>query len=157
MIQYVLGFRFAPGDHDILLIRKLRPEWQHGLWNGIGGKVEQGEDPNDAMVREFREETGILTCWEDWVPCLRMQGTGATTGAEPWVCDVFRSTGHLVYQQTTDEEPHVWPLPLPSHIPTIPNLRWIIPLIADAAVGKYADSPLIVYPGGGYKQIRTPD
>ncbi|HEX8762328.1 MAG TPA: NUDIX domain-containing protein [Candidatus Saccharimonadales bacterium] len=30
-----------------------------GLWNGIGGKVEQGETPLQACVRECREEIGI--------------------------------------------------------------------------------------------------
>ena len=30
-----------------------------GLWSFPGGGVEQGEHPDDAVVREFREETGL--------------------------------------------------------------------------------------------------
>lgn len=63
---YVLGFMF---DHDrrwVTLIKKLRPEWQAGKYNGVGGKVEKGESVQDAMVREFYEETGVSTKWSDW-------------------------------------------------------------------------------------------
>lgn len=29
------------------------------MWNGIGGKLEDGEDPYAACLREIREETGL--------------------------------------------------------------------------------------------------
>lgn len=31
-----------------------------GLWNGVGGKFENGETPMDCVVRETAEETGIV-------------------------------------------------------------------------------------------------
>ena len=41
-------------------------EWQAGLLNGIGGKIEDGEAPIEALVREFAEETGVQTSAEEW-------------------------------------------------------------------------------------------
>ena len=31
-----------------------------GKWIGIGGKFEEGESPDECMLREVREETGLL-------------------------------------------------------------------------------------------------
>ena len=43
----------------LLLTR--RPEGKHlaGYWELPGGKVESGEDPADAVIREVREECGL--------------------------------------------------------------------------------------------------
>lgn len=60
---YVVGFAIDDLDR-VALIRKNRPDFQAGLFNGIGGHVEVGETPAGAMVREFVEETGVyLTGW----------------------------------------------------------------------------------------------
>jgi 8-oxo-dGTP pyrophosphatase MutT (NUDIX family) len=30
-----------------------------GVWAGVGGKMEEGEDPEETATREFKEETGF--------------------------------------------------------------------------------------------------
>jgi 8-oxo-dGTP diphosphatase len=65
MMHYVCGFVFDPLA-QVYLIRKLKPDWQKGLLNGIGGKIETADEGGEypasvtAMSREFEEEAGVL-------------------------------------------------------------------------------------------------
>jgi len=43
----------------VLLQLKHEGRFGGGLWNGPGGKIEGGESPDEAVVREVREETGL--------------------------------------------------------------------------------------------------
>ena len=52
-----LAFLFR-GD-EILLAMKKRG-FGAGKWNGYGGKLEEGEKPIDAIVREMQEESGLV-------------------------------------------------------------------------------------------------
>jgi 8-oxo-dGTP diphosphatase len=47
------------GNGRVLLTR--RPDGKHmgGLWEFPGGKIEDGESPADALVRELAEELGV--------------------------------------------------------------------------------------------------
>lgn len=73
LTKYVLGFAFDD-LHRVALILKDKPEWQKGKWNGIGGKVEGDELDVEAMVREFREETGVVTTPSMWHYFGKMTG-----------------------------------------------------------------------------------
>jgi 8-oxo-dGTP diphosphatase len=42
----------------VLAARRTTPEHARGMWEFPGGKVEPGEDPDVAIVREIREELG---------------------------------------------------------------------------------------------------
>lgn len=57
--EYCLGFAFSPDNKIVALIKKNRPVWQKGKWNGIGGHLENTEIGLEAMIREFKEETGF--------------------------------------------------------------------------------------------------
>lgn len=63
-MKYVLGFIFGKTHNFVLLQRKARPDWQKGRYNGIGGKIEEGETPEQAMKREGIEEVGNDLSWE---------------------------------------------------------------------------------------------
>ena len=60
-VEYVLGFMFNEAESKVLLVWKNRPAWQAGKLNGVGGKIEAGETPVQAMNREFAEETGFVS------------------------------------------------------------------------------------------------
>lgn len=74
---WVNGFAFTPNRERVLLIEKRKPAWMAGKLNGIGGKVEPGETPIEAMVREMREEAGIEIEAAAWTHFVTMNIAGA--------------------------------------------------------------------------------
>src|SRR5579875_1366427 len=100
---YVLGFAFNKEKTKVLLIRKNRPQWQAGLFNGIGGKIESYDVlPVKAMVREFIEETGLSTSIEQW-------NQYATLGSPNFQVTCYWSVIDNIndYKSITDEEVHL--------------------------------------------------
>ena len=56
-------------DGRVLLSRRKAGGHLAGAWEFPGGKVEAGEDPRAALVRELREELGIEVTVGDIVEC----------------------------------------------------------------------------------------
>ena len=122
--QYVVGFMFDSNDCEhVALIRKLKPLWQKGKLNGIGGKLETGEFIYDAMVREFEEETGHKTRTEDWVYFAKLSG-------EQHIVYFFAATGFIFQDLKSVEEEQIEIVRVDkvSADDSIPNLTWLIPL-----------------------------
>src|SRR5690606_9319784 len=46
-----------------------------GKLNGVGGRIKKDEMPANAMVRKFKEETGMDTTIGQWTPFLFQQGS----------------------------------------------------------------------------------
>src|SRR5215207_4353789 len=85
-----LGYVLSPDRRRVLMVhRNARPGDAHlGKYNGLGGKLDPGEDVVAGMRRELREEAGI-ECDE-----IELAGTvswpGFGPGGEDWFGFVFR-------------------------------------------------------------------
>lgn len=58
--QFVLVTAFIPKQNKVLLVKRaLNDDFLPGYWEQAGGKIEFGENPYDALVREVKEEVGL--------------------------------------------------------------------------------------------------
>jgi 8-oxo-dGTP diphosphatase len=127
MKRYVVGFLFSDDQRHVVLIKKNRPAWQEGKYNGVGGHIEPAEEPYYAMQREFREEAGITVPWEKF---LVLKGSD-------YEVNFFWSLGDITKcRSMTDEPIGFFPVNnLPKNI--IDNLPWIINLLFDSHRKEY--------------------
>lgn len=138
MKEYVVGFVFTPDCQKVLLIRKDKG-WQSGLYNGIGGHVEAGETPVQAMVRECSEETGgyLFTTERGWCYFTRMEGPD-------YIVHCFSTVAEtIVNLDGTSPEREMLRVFNTASIDitrTVPNLKWLIPLAKE----EYVDFPVVI-------------
>lgn len=103
--EYVVAFIF---DHagGVWMIEKQKPEWQKGFFNGIGGKVEPGETPKEAIYREVKEEAGVRLI--SLTECGTMEGTNNDSNG--FKVTIF--TGRTGQKLTSQEAEQVHLLPV---------------------------------------------
>lgn len=122
-MEWTVGFLFDRLANRVLLIKKNRPEWQAGKLNGVGGKVEPGETPAQAMRREFREEAGLdIANWDHFMTLTFEAGDVHFYRAFVWPELFNQATAQ------TDEQLVTAFIDPFQQSRAIPNLRWIIPL-----------------------------
>ena len=59
MINTTLCYIEKDGKYLMLYRNKKKNDLNEGKWIGIGGKFEPGETPDDCLLREVYEETGL--------------------------------------------------------------------------------------------------
>ncbi len=88
-ILATLGFILSRDKKSVLLIhRNKRQGDQHlGKYNGLGGKMEAGEDVLTCMKREIQEEAGILCTKTELRGTISWPGFGSA--GEHWLGFIF--------------------------------------------------------------------
>lgn len=119
LVDYVVGFLFSTTQEDVVLIQKNRPAWQAGLLNGPGGKVEDGEWRDDAMEREFFEETGAkISLWRRYHTYNFPKGR----------VSFYVASADTEIVSMTDETVYWYSLAQLDNLPLVDNLRWALPM-----------------------------
>jgi 8-oxo-dGTP diphosphatase len=62
----VVAAALVDADNRVLLAERPRGKALEGLWEFPGGKIDADEGPEDALIRELKEELGIAVK----APCL---------------------------------------------------------------------------------------
>lgn len=131
-IRYCCGALYDTTLNLVVLIRKETPEFQRGFYNMIGGKLEAGETPIQAMIREFKEEANLTII--DWKPfCV--------FNSEECEISYFYSTINaekfVDIKSLTAEQVVIWSISKGQHtLPLMANLDWAIPMSLNFARGK---------------------
>jgi 8-oxo-dGTP diphosphatase len=58
-VKLVVAVALLDADNRVLLTRRPPGKPMAGLWEFPGGKVDEGETPEAALIRELQEELGI--------------------------------------------------------------------------------------------------
>lgn len=128
-----LGYVLSPDRTKVLLVhRNARDDDQHlGKYNGLGGKMEAGEDVVTCMQRELHEEAGIHATE------MTLRGTINWTGfgpnGEDWLGFIFLITafeGDLL--EENEEGTLDWhPVDAILDLPMWEGDRHFLPLVFD--------------------------
>ncbi|MBA2390072.1 MAG: NUDIX domain-containing protein [Geodermatophilaceae bacterium] len=89
-----VGAIVVDAGHRLLLIRRGRPP-DVGCWSLPGGRIEPGETPRQAVIREVAEETGLIVVPDRLVGRVERDGPGGVV----YVIDDIACTpvgGHLL-------------------------------------------------------------
>lgn len=122
----------------LLVHRTARGADNHfGKYNGLGGKLEPGEDVVAGIRRELREEAGIEAT------SIRLRGTiswpGFGAGGADWFGFVFLVDGFTGEPPSRNDEGDLRWVPLADmgDLPMWEGDRHFLPLVFDESVGQF--------------------
>jgi len=134
-ILATLGYVLSPERDRVLLIHRNAREHDPALgkYNGLGGKLEPGEDIAEGMKRELREEATIEAT------AMTLRGTISWPGfgkhGEDWFGFVFLITGWTGAPPASNPEGALEWVPLHRllafDLPLWPGDRHFLPLVFD--------------------------
>lgn len=141
---YTLGFLFNEEKTQVALIRKLRPEWQKGKLNGIGGKIEEGESALYGMQREFGEEANFPEYYLlDWKEFALIDNPNYAVHCFTAICsDLFAIDSKIdeKIEITRVDALHPW------RIDILDNISWLVPMAIDFVNDGRPGYATITYP-----------
>lgn len=143
--KYVVGFMFDATMTSVALIQKQKPAWQAGLLNGIGGKIEAGETPLEAMEREFDEEAGMRGQPDNWKHFCSMAGTN--NDGSQFEVDFFFAKGDVESLTSMEAEKigvYSCGAICAGDWKTVGNVPWIVALAIDFGRGVHPPSSVSV-------------
>jgi len=132
-ILATLGYILSPDGRQVLMIhRNKRPDDLHfGKYNGLGGRLEPGEDIVTGMRREIFEESGLIADR----PILRgtISWPGFGRHGEAWFGFIFRiESWHGEIHAGNHEGTLEWvPCEALLSLPLWPSDRHFLPLVFD--------------------------
>ena len=128
MAYTVLCYLERDGQYLMLFRNRKKNDPNAGKWIGVGGRLEEGESPEDGLIREVREETGYrLTSYR-----LRGIVTFSSDVYEKEQMFLFTADGFTGEPIACDEGELSW-IPI-EKIPSLPlweGDRIFLPLIRD--------------------------
>lgn len=132
MTKYVVGF-LIDTNWNVVLIRKNRPTWQKNKLNGPGGKIEDGETPEQAMKREFTEEAGII--FDGWKLVTKMTDESDQTNKyELYVYKGFvEDVREIAVKSMTEELIEIHNIKQLFDEQILPSAMWLITMSLDNA------------------------
>ncbi|MCF2874308.1 MULTISPECIES: (deoxy)nucleoside triphosphate pyrophosphohydrolase [unclassified Tenacibaculum] len=106
MLEVVCGIIYQ--NDKIFIARKKKGKSLAGYWEFPGGKIEQNENPKKALIRELKEELGMLVSVENQVGEHLYQYPDKMIKLIAYSCNfieaTFNLTDHDTYEWVTIEE-----------------------------------------------------
>lgn len=128
-----LGYILSPDKKRVLLVHRTARAGDHhlGKYNGLGGKMEAGEDVAECMRREIAEESGLICLDMTLRGTINWQGFGKN--GEDWFGFIFLITRFSGTAKTKNEEGELaWhPLDHMERLPMWAGDRYFLPLVFD--------------------------